>query len=139
MKNIFAFCLLLICVNVFGSGTTTNYTGKLVVTVDGKETIYDQKTIAVTADGDKVTLKIDAFGFGAYSGMTINLGCKKSGSTLSAPLTLEITPKLMAALLGTLTPTLNSGSLTDNACSLDLSIQASKLNQNIRVTFSGNK
>lgn len=139
MKNIIATCFLFICVNVFGSGTTTNYVGKLTVTAEGKTTEYDQKTVEVTVDGDHVTLKIAAFGFGSYSGMTINLGCTKNVSTLSTPLTLSITPKLIAALLGTLTPALNSGSLTDTNCNLDLSIHSSKLPDDIHVTFSGTK
>lgn len=139
MKNILAICFLLICVNVFGSGTTTNYVGKLIVNVDGTETQYDQKTVAVTVDGDNVTLKIDAFSIGSYSGLNIDLGCSKNGSALTGPLSLTITPKLISVLLGTLTPTLNGGTLSDTTCTLDLSISASKLKQNIRVIFSGNK
>lgn len=139
MKNILAICFLLICINVFGSETTTNYVGKLIVKIDTLKTQYDQKAVAVTVDGNNVTLKIEGFGFGNYSGMTINLGCTKNDSTLGDPLTLSITPRLISALLGTLTPTLNNGNLTDTTCTLDLSIVASKLGENIRVTFNGTK
>lgn len=138
MKKIIVAFIAFVCVSMTGIMNAENYTGNLVVKVNGTAQPEKLTTVEVNKQSSTASLKISGFSFLGYTGMNIDLDCQWSKPTLSAP-TLTVNPPTIEKILGKFEIKSFTGTLDDNACSIILKIYAPNVRQTVEVIFEGTK
>lgn len=134
MKKLIVVFMMLVC--ICSLVKAENYSGTLVVKVNGVEQFNQQSTVVATQSGANAVLNINSFSFaGIPVKMNITLNCGCEGGVLTMPATLTITPAFVGTLLGELELKDLQGTLNNGKCTLDMTIYSPKLSQNIEIIF----